>query len=253
MRENAEGPARLAEACAARGLALLTFSSDLVFDGRSGRPYVESDAVSPLNVYGVSKAEAERRVLDAKPDALVVRTSAFFGPWDEFNFVTLALGALARGDRVVAADDAVVSPAYVPDLATASLDLLIDGACGIWHLANEGETTWADLARAAARAAGLDASLVDARSTSSLGLAAPRPRFSALGSVRTAMMPPLENAICRYLAARPLEVARPARAGRDEPTGGSELHVERPDFVGPVAGDAGDDPLARHAQVSGAA
>src|SRR5205823_1854885 len=97
FRANADGPAVLAAACASRGVQLLTFSSDLVFDGSKGAPYVESDPVSPLNVYGRSKADAEVRVLRELPAALVVRTSAFFGPWDEYNFVTMALRTMAEG------------------------------------------------------------------------------------------------------------------------------------------------------------
>ena len=97
--ENALGPAILATVCAARGIQLLTFSSDLVFDGARQSPYLESDPIRPLNNYGRSKAEAERRVLDTCPEALMVRTSAFFGPWDNYNFVTLALSALTKGQR----------------------------------------------------------------------------------------------------------------------------------------------------------
>jgi dTDP-4-dehydrorhamnose reductase len=203
FRENTVGPGLLAEACARRGVPLLTFSSDLVFDGRAGgRPYVESDETAPLNVYGRSKAEAERRVLEAWPSALVVRTSAFFGPWDEFNFAHAALGALARGEEFVAADDAVITPTYVPELVNACLDLLIDGERGLWHLANSGAVTWAEFARLAARLAGLDASLVVGRPARLLGLAAPRPAYSALASERGAMLRPLEEALERYVRER---------------------------------------------------
>ncbi|HBL13524.1 MAG TPA: dTDP-4-dehydrorhamnose reductase, partial [Cyanobacteria bacterium UBA11162] len=114
LRVNAEGPAILAAACARQGVALLTFSSDLVFDGTGANPYVESNTVAPLNVYGRSKVEAEVRVLKAYPSSLVIRTSAFFGPWDEYNFVTIALRQLAAGHTFVAAEDSVVSPTYVP-------------------------------------------------------------------------------------------------------------------------------------------
>ena len=134
FRENALGPAILAAVCAARGIQLLTFSSDLVFDGGRQSPYLESDPVRPLNNYGRSKAEAERRVLDTCPEALMVRTSAFFGPWDNYNFVTLALSALTKGQRFAVSTDITVSPTYVPDLVHASLDLLIDRAAGIWHI-----------------------------------------------------------------------------------------------------------------------
>lgn len=200
FRENAKGAATLAEACAARSLRLLTFSTDLVFDGEGrSEPYKESDAVSPLNVYGRSKAEAERAVLEILPASLVVRTSAFFGPWDAYNFVTAALRTLAGGGEFIAADDAWVSPTYVPDLVNVSLDLLMDGERGVWHLANRGATTWAELARRAARLAGLDERAVAARETARLAHAAPRPLYSVLGSERGELMPPLDDALTRYL------------------------------------------------------
>jgi dTDP-4-dehydrorhamnose reductase len=199
LRENTAGAKALALACANHNLKLVTFSSDLVFDGKKQTPYVETDETAPLNVYGQSKAEAEREVLRALPRALVIRTSAFFGPWDEYNFITIALRTIASGHHFRAADDAFISPTYVPDLVHATLDLLIDNEQGIWHLANTGAITWADFARSAAEAAGLDASLVKACSTQSLNLAAPRPRHSVLTSERGALLPSLHNALARYL------------------------------------------------------
>ena len=202
FRENAIGPAILAAACARHGVHLTTFSSDLVFDGALDRPYVESDTVAPLNVYGRSKAEAELRVQDKHPGALVVRTSAFFGPWDKYNFVTLALQALERGEPFRAARDMAVSPTYVPDLVHACLDLAIDGECGVWHLANVGTLTWAELAEQAAARAGVDASRLEAVSTESYGFAAPRPRFTGLHSERGILLPSLDHALGRYLELR---------------------------------------------------
>jgi dTDP-4-dehydrorhamnose reductase len=198
-RENTRGPEILAAACASRQLAFLTFSSDLVFDGAKRSPYVESDQTAPLNVYGKSKAEAERLVLEAMPEALVIRTSAFFGPWDEYNFVTAALNSLAEGRVFTAANDVIISPTYIPDLVHASLDLLIDGERGLWHLANPDSLTWAELAKQVADLAGLDASLIDARPLKTLALAAPRPVYGVLGSERGTLLPPLENALSRYL------------------------------------------------------
>jgi dTDP-4-dehydrorhamnose reductase len=198
LRENVEGPTWLAAECAARGIRLLTFSSDMVFDGAQKVPYVESDRIAPLNIYGESKAQAEKRVLQSLASALVIRTSAFFGPWDEYNFVTLALRALNEGRTFAAADDAVISPTYVPDLVNASLDLLIDDEQGIWHLANVGAITWADLARVAASVAGISSAGIKGRPTAALGFAAQRPRYSVLGSARGWLMPSLENALSRY-------------------------------------------------------
>jgi dTDP-4-dehydrorhamnose reductase len=202
LRENAIGPAILAAACARHGVHLTTFSSDLVFDGTAGRPYVESDAVAPLNVYGRSKAEAEQRVQDKHPGALVVRTSAFFGPWDKHNFVTLALQALERGEPFRAASDLSVSPTYVPDLVHACLDLAVDGERGIWHLANVGGVTWAGLAEQAAQAAGIDASRLEAVPGAALGFTAARPQSVVLHSERGLLLPALDNALARYLELR---------------------------------------------------
>lgn len=201
-RVNTDGAAILAHSCQKLGVALLTFSSDLVFDGAVHSPYVESDRVAPLNVYGQSKAEAEVRVLEACPTSLVIRTSAFFGPWDEYNFISVALRTLAAGHTFVAAQDTVVSPTYVPDLVHASLDLLIDGEYGLWHLANPGAIAWADLAHFAAKQVHLDTTRIHAVSTQSLGLAAPRPTYSVLTSERGVLLPPLENALSRYFQER---------------------------------------------------
>lgn len=202
-RENALGPAVLAAACARCGVRLLSFSSDLVFDGNKAAPYVESDAPGPLNAYGRGKLEAERQMLALAPDALVVRSSAFFGPWDEHNFVTLTLAALARGERWAAAHDQFVSPTYVPDLVHASLDLLVDGERGIWHLANVGAVSWHELAQLAAEAAQLDTRLIDGLPAAALGQIAPRPRYSVLESERGLLMPPLHVGLENYLRERP--------------------------------------------------
>ncbi|MBD2778442.1 family 1 glycosylhydrolase [Iningainema tapete] len=202
MRVNATGAAILAAACADHNVALLTFSSDLVFDGALFNPYIESDAVAPLNVYGRSKALAEKLVLEVNPSSLVIRTSAFFGPWDDYNFVTIALRQLSAGNTFVAAEDGIVSPTYVPDLVNTSLDLLIDGESGLWHLANKGAIAWADLARLAAQRAGVSISSLIARPTQELGLIAQRPIYSVLGSHRGELMPSLDSAIERYFSDR---------------------------------------------------
>lgn len=199
FRENTHGPEALARLCARDGVRLATFSSDLVFDGRRSEPYLERDRVAPLNVYGRSKAEAEQRVLDRDPGALVVRTSAFFGPWDRYNYVTVLLASLREGREFRAAADVVVSATYVPDLVNACLDLLIDGERGLWHLANGGALSWAELGQRAARLAGADATRLLACSSAQLGLRAPRPRFSALSSARCALMPAVDHALERYL------------------------------------------------------
>ena len=198
--ENALGPALLAATCARHGLPLLTFSSDLVFGGRQELPYVEDDAVEPLNVYGKSKVDAERHVLERHPAALVVRTSAFFGPWDNYNFLTIALRALAANQPFSAAADLTVSPTYVPDLVHACLDLLVDAEQGIWHLTNGEPVTWIDLAQRAAQIAGIDSARLQSMPSARLNLAAKRPKYSALTSQRAVLLPTLDSALRRYVA-----------------------------------------------------
>ena len=199
-RENTTGPTLLAAACGAQDLPLLTFSSDLVFDGRQATPYLETDLPAPLSAYGRSKQAAEQAVLAGHPAALVVRTSAFFSAWDEHNFVHQALTAARAGRPFAAAADLRISPTYVPDLVNTALDLLLDQASGLWHLTNQGAYTWAELARLALELAGLDAGLVQPRPVASFGWAARRPRYSVLGSCHGALLPSVESGLHRHLA-----------------------------------------------------
>jgi dTDP-4-dehydrorhamnose reductase len=201
FRENTRGPEILAKACCRNGVRLVTFSSDLVFDGSKGAPYVERDEARPLNVYGQSKAASEKVVAREDPGALIIRASAFFGPWDPHNFVTQTLARLQAGETVRVPDDTFITPTYVPDLVNASLDLLIDGERGIWHLANPGPVTWAEFARRAAARAGIDG-FIESCSTASFGWPASRPRFSALDSERGQLLGNWEDALDRYLRER---------------------------------------------------
>jgi dTDP-4-dehydrorhamnose reductase len=195
MRDNAHGPHQLALACAKAGIQLLSFSTDLVFDGKKNQPYVENDPVQPLNVYGKSKAHAEHLVLSSMPSALVIRTSAFFGPWDEYNFIQHTRKALSRYERQTTANDIMVSPTYVPHLVHAALDLLIDKEAGIWHLANQGSKSWSDLAFMVAERYELDHRLIQSVSSDQIQFPAPRPKYSVLGSSRGHLLPSLESAL----------------------------------------------------------
>jgi dTDP-4-dehydrorhamnose reductase len=201
-RENAIGPAVLAAECARLGVRLLTFSSDLVFDGGRSLPYEEHHPTAPLNAYGRAKLAAERDVLALGGEqALVIRTAAFFGPWDAHNFAIQGLGRLARGETWDTAADQVVSPTYVPDLVHGALDLLVDGEHGLWHLANGGAVSWSAFARRLAEAARLPTAKVHACPAAALGQRAPRPAFSALQSARARMMPSLDDAITSFVDA----------------------------------------------------
>ena len=210
-RVNTDGALHLAAGAAACQARYVTFSTDLVFDGLKKRPYVESDATRPINPYGASKRAAEEQVATLGSEALIVRTAAFFSPIDHHGFLTHALREVSAGHELLAADDVVVSPTYVPHLVDAVLDLLIDGERGIWHLANDGQVSWADFAALAARLANLDDSLVRRVPVTDLGLRACRPAFSALDSERGKVMPTLESGVTEYLAS-PINVWRERRS-----------------------------------------
>ncbi len=192
--DNCFGPAQLAKKCHSEGIRLLTFSSDLVFDGQKKAPYFESDLINPLNIYGQSKALAERQVLAADPSAIIIRTSAFFGPWDAYNFIDQALRQVKQGKKFMAANDVTISPTYVPHLVHAALDLLIDNEKGIWHLANKGALTWYEFARETTRRSGLDESMI--LPVKMQRLPATRPRYSVLASERGMLS--LEKAMDHY-------------------------------------------------------
>jgi dTDP-4-dehydrorhamnose reductase len=183
-RVNAEAPGRLAELCAARGFTLVHVSTDYVFAGDGRRPYREDDAPAPRSEYGRGKLEGERRVLARCASALVVRTSWVFGRGRNFIAAILAQAEERRrkGDatplRVV--DDQRGRPTYAVDLAAGLLGLVEAGARGLYHLANRGEATWWELARASLDEAGFGDLAIDRIRTQDLRLPAPRPAYSVL-------------------------------------------------------------------------
>lgn len=213
LMSNFKGPVVLADVCAKRNIRFVTFSSDQVFDGRKSTPYVESDPVAPLSSYGKSKVKAEKKIQELNPDALIIRSSSFFGPWDTYNFVFQVLKSLAEGERIKAANDVYVSATYLPDLIHETLNMLLDQERGIFHLTNTGVITWAGLAFKVAEIAQLDATLIDAVPLKEMGLIAMRPSYSALISEKGVRMPSLEDALQRCLEAMDNVYACQRRAG----------------------------------------
>jgi dTDP-4-dehydrorhamnose reductase len=193
FRANVTGPEKLVRACKAAGIPFVTFSSDLVFDGQLGRAYVEPDKPAPACAYGRSKAEAEARLMEMDADTLIVRTSAFFGPWDRFNFLVSTVESLRRGEDVFASDKSVVSPTYVPDLVQATLDLLLDEERGIWHLTNHGAISWHELAREVADRAKLDSRRILVPDLDE------EPSDTSLTSSRGVLLRPLDGALADFL------------------------------------------------------
>lgn len=153
FRVNAEAPAALAEACARRDALLLHFSTDYVFDGRSMRPYREDDPTAPLGVYGASKLEGERAVLDSGCRHLLVRTAWVYAAHGH-NFLRTMLRVGGERDelRVVADQHGTPTPAWL--IAEASAEMLHRSVAGTspdrgtWHLTAAGSTTWHGFAEA---------------------------------------------------------------------------------------------------------
>jgi dTDP-4-dehydrorhamnose reductase len=110
--------------------------------------------------------------------------------------------ALSENNPFVAASDIFISPTYIPDLVNVSLDLLIDGEKGIWHLTNKGEISWASLASKVSDKAGLDSDLVEAQPVHFLNHKALRPKYSVLKSEKGISLPTLDNALRRYFEER---------------------------------------------------
>ena len=155
FRANASGPEILARYCAAADIPLIHVSTDFVFDGTKGAPYVETDLTNPLGVYGASKRAGEIAVLAACPKALVLRTSWVYAPYGR-NFVLTMLGAAQRMPCLRVVADQIGCPTAAPDLAAAILaiaDQLGHGwreeYGGIYHAAGTGFTSWHGLASAA--------------------------------------------------------------------------------------------------------
>jgi dTDP-4-dehydrorhamnose reductase len=160
------------------GAPLVAFSSDYVFDGTKRTPYVESDPPAPLSAYGRTKLHGEAA---AGEEAWIVRSSWLFGPTGK-NFVRTMLALGRERDEVSVVDDQRGSPTYVGDLAVAVREL-IELPPGLWHLAADGDCTWAEFAEAIFEEAGLDCS-VRRISAAELGRPAPRPVYSVLRSER---------------------------------------------------------------------
>ena len=162
---------------AALGAPVVYYSTDYVFDGAKGAPYVESDEPEPLSAYGRSKLAGEREIAQG----WIVRSSWLFG-WTGHNFVRTMLQLGAERDEIAVVDDQRGSPTYTRHLAAATRVVLALPE-GIWHLTADGDCTWAEFAEAIFEEAGLDCR-VRRISSSELDRPAPRPLCSVLRSER---------------------------------------------------------------------
>ena len=163
----------------ALGAPVVYYSTDYVFDGTKGQPYVESDLTNPLSVYGQTKLAGEHEV----KEGWILRTSWLFG-WSGHNFLRTMLRLGAERKEVAVVDDQRGSPTYVDHLALATNELL-QMPHGLYHLAADGDCTWADFAEEIFFAAGLTCR-VRRITTEEYGAAASRPPYSVLRSEKDA-------------------------------------------------------------------
>lgn len=184
-------PLRLSIVCRDLGTALVCFSSAHVFSGGGCRPYLESTPTDPPDSFGKRQLAMENDVLGILPSALLVRSGPIFGSRETCSVLSRKLRSIRLGDPITIESDAILSPTFVPDLVTTTLDLLIDRASGIWHLANGGQTTWATLVRQVSQLIGWEIREITE---------VPSPRFEALGTEKGQILPLIDDAIMRYAA-----------------------------------------------------
>jgi len=189
---NGEGTRRVAEACRAVGAGLVYLSTDYVFDGRKGAPYLETDPVAPLSAYARSKVAGEEAVRAMAPRWAIVRTAWMFGVFGR-NFVKTIVEKGAAGGPLRVVDDQVGSPTYARDLAQAIECLVSRELTGTYHVTNAGACSWCAFARAILQEAGLAHVPVTPMATAALDRPAPRPAFSVLANHAwtAAGLPPL--------------------------------------------------------------
>jgi len=206
MQVNSEGVGYLAMISKEIGAKLVQVSTDYIFDGKKGAPYLEDDLAGPLSVYGESKLGGEMNTW-FNPNHLIVRTQWLYGHGGK-NFVETMLKLAAEKKELTVVDDQIGSPTWTRDLALAIKALLDKGCQGTYHAANSGFVSWNGFAKEIFRLAGLDVAVLP-MTTEQLGRPAPRPLYSTLdcGKLQqeTGFVPqPWQDALERYLELRPL-------------------------------------------------
>lgn len=183
---NIEGLANVVQETRRLGGRIIYFSSEYVFDGANG-PYAEDGSTNPINEYGRQKLAAEHLVQDNIRDFLIVRLSAPYG-WERRgkNFVMQLLHRQQTGEPVQVAEDQVITPTYIRDLAQAVHSLVGLGKTGIYHVAGGMCMLRTDFARLVAQTFELPAHLVQPVPTSAMNLAAPRPKSAGLKTDKVA-------------------------------------------------------------------
>ncbi|MGB9607822.1 MAG: dTDP-4-dehydrorhamnose reductase [bacterium] len=178
---NTVGTWAIASACAQTDSLLVYISTDYVFDGKKGSPYIEIDEPNPINEYGKSKLGGEKVILMLLRRFFIVRTAALFGEKGK-NFVTTILNKAKEGKPLGVVADQIVSPTYTLDLARAIAELIYSPFYGIYHITNQGETSWFNFAERIVSLAGLSTK-INPITSAEWPSPAKRPPYSALRSL----------------------------------------------------------------------
>lgn len=178
---NVEAPALLARAAHKHDARLVHISTDYVFDGNNCRPYREDDAVCPTSVYGTTKAEGERRIMEIAPDSIIIRTAWLYSPHGK-NFVKTMLNLGREREELRVVCDQVGTPTCALDLASVVMTFINSDQWhpGIYHFSNEGAISWYDFTIAIHRIAGITSCHVLPCMTKDYPTAASRPNYSVL-------------------------------------------------------------------------
>ena len=204
---NESGARILAEECVATDVDFAHISTDFVFDGTKGAPYIEADEPNPLSVYGASKLAGEEAVRATMPDALIVRSAWVYGAGGE-NFITRVLSRMRKQGEAQVVNDEMGCPTHAGDLARCLLELVAAGNAGTYHLAGAGECTRYELAVEAASIAGIKVEIAP-MSSDLLQTGATRPKDSRLDCSKAAVlgvvMQPWREALAEYLEAMTTE------------------------------------------------
>jgi dTDP-4-dehydrorhamnose reductase len=175
---NVEGTRNVMGAAAQVGAGLVHISTDAVFDGTKGAPYVETDATNPTSVYGRSKLAAEQVVKEYEKHC-IFRVSVLFGPGKE-NFVSKAIEQVRAGKVHKVASDQLGSATYTLDAAKKILEVVEAKAYGLYHLCNMGPCTRMELATQAVADAGLDQELLQGTPTAAMSRPGPRVKYAVM-------------------------------------------------------------------------
>ena len=204
---NAFAVGTLARAAAALDAVLVTFSTDFVFAGTATSPYTEDDRPEPQSAYAQSKLVGEWLAADA-PRHYVLRVESLFGGPMRRSSIDRIAAAIRSGERAPVFVDRIVSPSFVADVTEATAHVLTTlPPFGVYHCVNTGQATWFDVGREIARALGKTDQALTPIAVKDVVLPASRPQYAALSNAKLAAagftMPAWQDAISRYLSARP--------------------------------------------------